>query len=64
MLLFSRHLLTRNQKRVHKLRRQEVLNALSARDFEVGIFIQPAFVYDVLLFRGRALKYISYDVAK
>ena len=32
-------------KRVHELRVQEVLNAVIATDFEVGIFILPTFVY-------------------
>ena len=32
------------------MRVQEVLNVLSATDFEVGIFIQPAFVYGLRYF--------------
>ena len=37
-------------KRVHKLRVQEVPNAPSATDFEVGIFIEPVFVYGLRYF--------------
>ena len=63
---FSRHLiLTRNKTSTEIKSAGKVLNALSATDFEVGIFIQPAFVYGLtLLFQGRALNYFSYDVAK